>query len=151
MSLVHRGPRRELGFEPLALVAMLVYASASYLLTPEFPFTIVDMYARVGHRREGATPVMLVDDGEVDVRTLTDFRGIAPEDIVPGHMPCSEAYRLDEIRNHVAAHMANAESSPGDLAIAFAWRRYHIDASGAVVEDPMVVVRAGTARRLRER
>lgn len=134
------------GFEAPALVAMGVYGVLSFLLSPEFPFATVDMYANVGHRYGGARPVVLVDDREVDVHTLTDFRGVDPTALVMGPHPCSEAYRIDAIRNHVAGHLATADAPEGALRVVFAWRLYHMEPDGRVVDDGTDTMATATAR-----
>ena len=134
-------------FELAAFIAMVTYGVLSFALTPEFPFAAVDMYATVMHRYEGATPIVLFDGEEVDVESLTDFRGVGPEQIVADQMPCSEAYLVDAIRNRIASHPAPGQSPPG-RAFAFAWRRYHMEEDGTIVQMPLVIAATGTAQRV---
>ena len=70
-----------MSLDRVALVAMLVYAALSFLLSPEFPFATVDMYAHVGRRYSGASPMMLANGEEVSVSALTDFSTLTAADI----------------------------------------------------------------------
>lgn len=136
-------------FEPPALLAMLLYVAACFTLYPEFPFARVDMFSQVGPRHEGASPVVLVDGVRTEIDSLTDFRGLAPSDIVvPEGIASSEGYVLDDIRNHLRAHQAAAAAPEGDVRVSFGWRRHHVDADGTLHEDGDVILRTGTARRL---
>ena len=127
---------------------MISYAALCFALRPEFPFATVDMYANVGHRYEGALPMLAVDGVQVDLRSLRDFRGITPSEIARANMPCSEGYLLDEIRNYVAGHQARGSRRSDEVRVEFVWRRYHMEENGTVVDDGNVVAASGTAREL---
>jgi hypothetical protein len=136
-------------FERPAAIALVVYTSASFAFVPVFPFAVVDMYARLGHRYEAAMPVVLIDGEQGDVRTLTDFRGLTPAALSTDGIPCSVGYIIDDLRNHLVEHVAAPDAPPGDTDVAFGWRRYHIDEDGVIVDEGLRVVATGTARRRR--
>jgi hypothetical protein len=131
-----------------ALAGFLAYGLLSWTLGEVWPLSRFPMYAHLP--REGAVPVLIVEGEEVRPEELVDFHGCSAAQVrIPSGVPHRVGWRLDEIGRWVTAHTAHTATQPGELEVSFGYRVLRITPEGPRLDEQVVELCRGTARRPR--
>lgn len=132
-----------MGASRATVIGYAAYAAGALVFGEVWPFSRFPMYAH--NERDSVVPVFLVDGVPTRPEAMRHIHGCRAEDVeVPPHTPFRVGWRLDEIRAHFRREAAD---TPGDVPVTLGLAMIRTDLGEPTLDDQLIVLCTGTARR----